>query len=74
MRVTNYLMLNTILKLMKRYIWQPIAFLLVGLGFYINNGVKWNAWMDYLPHIIGYAVICAALCWALYKKEQYKTK
>jgi len=57
---------------MKRYIWQPLAFLVVGLGFYIYNGVTWNTWMTYLWHIVGYVVILGALSWALYKKEQYK--
>lgn len=59
---------------MKRYIWQPVAFFLVGLGFYIYNGITWNTWLTYLPHILGYALICAALVWALYKKEQYQNK
>lgn len=59
---------------MKRYIWQPAAFLLIGIGFYIYNGVEWNTWTAYLPHILLYVVICAALLWALYKKEQFKNK
>lgn len=59
---------------MKRYIIQPIAFFLAGLGFYIYNGVTWNTWMDYLPHIIGYAAICGLLSWSLYKKAEYKKK
>lgn len=59
---------------MKRYIWQPVAFFLVGIGFYIYNGVTWNTWTAYLPHILGYAVICGTLMWALYRKEQYKNK
>ena len=57
---------------MKRYVWQPVAFFDVGLGFYIYNGVTWNTWMTYLPHIVIYAVICGALAWSLYKKEQFK--
>lgn len=57
---------------MKRYIVQPLAFFLAGLGFYIYNGVTWHTWMVYLPHIIGYAVICGLLSWSLYKKAQYK--
>lgn len=59
---------------MKRYIIQPIAYFLAGLGFYIYNGVTWNTWMDYLPHIIGYAAICGLLSWSLYKKAEYKKK
>ena len=59
---------------MKRFIWQPIALFAVGVGFYIYNGVTWNTWLTYLPHIIGYVVICGALSWALYKKEQLTTK
>lgn len=59
---------------MKRYIWQPVAFFAVGLGFYLYNGIVWNTWLTYLPHILGYAVICGALAWALYKKEQYQSK
>ena len=57
---------------MKRYIWQPVAFFAVGLGFYLYNGITWNTWRDYLWHIVGYAVICSLLSWALYKKEQLK--
>ncbi|MBR6036564.1 MAG: hypothetical protein IKP41_06390 [Bacteroidaceae bacterium] len=59
---------------MKRYIWQPIAFFVAGLGFYIYNGVTWNTWLTYLPHILGYFAICGALMWALYRKEQYQNK
>lgn len=59
---------------MKKYIWQPLAFFVVGLGFYIYNGVTWHTWLTYLPHILGYVVICAALAWARYKQEQLKTK
>lgn len=51
-----------------------MAFFLAGLGFYIYNGLTWNGWMMYLPHIIGYAAICGALAWALYRKEQYKKR
>ena len=58
---------------MKRYIWQPVAFLAVGLGFYLYNGIVWNTWLTYLPHILGYVAICGALAWALYKKEQYQS-
>lgn len=54
----------------KRYQWQPVAFFLTGLGFYIYNGVNWNGWIEYLPHIIGYAVICGALAWALCRKHR----
>lgn len=54
----------------KRYQWQPVAFFLTGLGFYIYNGVNWNGWIEYLPHIIGYAVICGALAWVLYRKHR----
>ena len=54
----------------KRYQWQPVAFFLTGLGFYIYNGVNWNGWIEYLPHIIGYAVICGALAWALSRKHR----
>lgn len=54
---------------MKRYVWQPIAFFAVGLGFYLYNGIIWNTWMTYLPHILGYAAICGALSWTLYKKS-----
>lgn len=57
---------------MKRYIWQPLAFLCVGLTFYIYYGITWNAWIKNIWLIIGYVVILAALSWALYKKEQYK--
>lgn len=59
---------------MKRYVWQPVAFFAVGVGFYIYNGVTWNTWMGYLPHIVIYALICGALSWSLYKKEQFKNK
>ena len=59
---------------MKRYVWQPIAFFAVGFGFYLYNGITWNTWLTYLPHILGYAAICVALVWALYKKEQYQNK
>ena len=58
---------------MKRYIWQPIAFFIVGLAFYIYYGVTWNAWMKNLPLIIVYAAICGALAWARYRQAQYKT-
>ncbi|MBQ8710422.1 MAG: hypothetical protein IJ550_07610 [Bacteroidaceae bacterium] len=58
---------------MKRYIWQPVAFFAVGLGFYLYNGIVWNTWLTYLPHILGYVAICGALAWALYKKEQYQS-
>lgn len=57
---------------MKRYIWQPAAFFIVGLGLYIYNGVTWNGWSEYMFHIIGYFVICMALAWALWKKESFK--
>ncbi|MBQ6965402.1 MAG: hypothetical protein IJP82_06900 [Bacteroidaceae bacterium] len=57
---------------MKIYVWQPLAFFVVGLGFYIYNGVTWNTWVNYLPHIIGYALICGALAWARYRQEQLK--
>ena len=60
--------------MMKRYIWQPIAFFVAGLGFYLYYGITWNTWMSNLPHILGYALICVALSWALYKKEQLKNK
>ena len=59
---------------MKRYVWQPVAFFAAGLGFYIYNGITWHTWLTYLPHILGYAAICSALMWALYKKEQYQNK
>ncbi len=59
---------------MKRYIWQPIAFFIVGLFFYCYNGITWNTWGDYLPHIIGYAAICGALSWSLHKKEKLKAE
>lgn len=52
--------------------WQPVAFFVATLGFYIYNGVQWNTWMKYLPHILAYALICGGLMWALHKKEQYK--
>ena len=55
---------------MKRYVWQPIAFFAVGVGFYIYNGIVWNTWMTYLPHILGYALICAGLAWARYKQDK----
>ena len=58
---------------MKRYIWQPVAFFAVGLGFYLYNGIVWNTWLTYLPHILGYVAICGALVWALYKKEHYQS-
>ena len=59
---------------MKRYIWQPLAFFAAGLGFYIYNGVTWNTWDKYLPHVVGYAIICSGLSWALYTKEKLKNK
>ncbi|MDE5550841.1 MAG: hypothetical protein K2I99_05760 [Bacteroidaceae bacterium] len=59
---------------MKRFIWQPIAFFTVGLFFYCYNGITWNTWGDYLPHIIGYAAICGALSWSLCKKEKLKAE
>ena len=59
---------------MKRYIWQPVAFFAVGLGFSLYSGIVWNTWLTYLPHILGYVAICGALAWALYKKEQYQSK
>lgn len=59
---------------MKRYIWQPLAFFAVGLGFYIYNGVTWHTWDAYLPHVVGYAIICSGLSWALYTKEKLKNK
>ena len=58
---------------MKRYVWQPVAFFVIGLGFYVYNGVIWNTWSTYIFHIIGYAGICGALSWTLYKKEKYKS-
>lgn len=57
---------------MKRYIWQPVAFFAVGIGFYIYNGVIWNTWDKYLPIIATYAIICGGLAWALYTKEKLK--
>lgn len=59
---------------MKRYIWQPLAFFAVGVGFYIYNGVTWNTWGKYLPLVACYAIICGALSWALYTKEKLKNK
>lgn len=59
---------------MKRYIWQPVAFFAVGLGFYIYNGVTWNTWTEYVFHIIAYALICGALAWSLYKKEKLQNQ
>ena len=59
---------------MKRYIWQPIAFFAAGLGFYLYTGFTWNTWLTSLPHILGYAAICGALAWALYRKEQLQNK
>ncbi|MBR1667107.1 MAG: hypothetical protein IJ693_02380 [Bacteroidaceae bacterium] len=57
---------------MKTYILRPVIFAIGGLTFYIYNGVTWNTWIEYLPHIIGYMVILAVLGWALYKKEQLR--
>jgi hypothetical protein len=59
---------------MKRYLWQPIAFFTVGFAFYTYNGITWNTWLTYLPHILGYAAICVALGWALYKKSKFNSK
>lgn len=59
---------------MKRYVWQPVAFFCAGLGFYLYNGIVWNTWLTYLPHILAYAAICGALSWALYRKEQFQSK
>jgi len=57
---------------MKRYIWVPAAFFLVGCAFYIYYGLTWNAWMKNLPNILIYIVIVCALSWALYKKDKLK--
>ena len=57
---------------MRTYILRPVISAIGGLTFYIYNGVVWNTWMEYLPHIIAYMVILTALGWALYKKEQIK--
>ena len=57
---------------MKKYIWQPLAFFSVGLAFYIYYGVTWNAWVANLPHIMVYAVICAALAWARHRQEKLR--
>ena len=51
-----------------------MAFFAAGLGFYIYNGVTWNTWSQYLPLVACYALICAALSWALYTKEKLKNK
>ncbi|MCR5312134.1 MAG: hypothetical protein K6E54_00525 [Bacteroidaceae bacterium] len=56
---------------MKRYIWMPIAFFVVGCAFYIYFGITYNAWMDNLYKIVIYAFIVIALHWALKKKDEY---
>ncbi len=58
-------------SLMKRHIWVPTAFFLVGLAFYVYYGITWNAWMKNLPNICIYAVIVVGLGWSLWKKDQY---
>jgi len=56
----------------RKYFWLPCAFFCAGLIFYIYYGITWNAWLANLPNLLIYAVIVAALSWALYKKEQIK--
>ncbi len=51
---------------------MPIAFFCAGIAFYIYYGIEWNAWIHNLPNLGIYALICAALGWALYKKAQLK--
>lgn len=54
---------------------MPAAFFLVGgVGFYTTFGVQWNAWIQNLPNIIIYTVICLALSWVLKKKEDLTNK
>ncbi len=59
---------------MKRHIWQPIAFFIVGICFYVYYGVTWNAWIENLPLIIIYGFLMGALSWALWKKQQLKER
>ena len=57
---------------MKRHYLIPCAFFGVGLLFYLYYGITWNAWLTNLPNLGIYALIVAALSWALWKKEQIK--
>lgn len=59
-------------KKIKKHIFMPSAFLIVGLAFYTYYGITWNAWMKNLPNIIIYTLIVVALAWALKKKEALK--
>lgn len=54
----------------KRYIWQPLAFLCVGVVFYVYYGVTMNAWVINIPNLLFYAFILAILSWTLYKKDK----
>ena len=57
---------------MKKSTWLPAALLLVGIAFYVNYGIEYNAWVENLPLIGIDVVVCAALFFALRKQERYR--
>lgn len=61
-------------KEMKKYIWMPTAFFIVGLAFYVYYGITWNSWMENLPNILIYLVVVVALSWSLKRKEKFQNE
>lgn len=58
----------------KKYIWLPVAIFLVGMAFYVYDGVTGNSWMVNLPNLLIFVVIIVALFFAQRKKEQLRRK
>ncbi len=46
----------------------------VGIAFYVWDGVRMNSWTRNLPLVIAYAVIVAALFFALRKKKELEDR
>lgn len=55
---------------MKKSIWLPLLLFFVGAGFYVYQGIEYNAWMKNLSLMIVDAIICVALFFAQRKKEK----
>lgn len=52
--------------------WLPSLFGIIGVVFYVYNGVSHHAWKDNLTNMLIYVLIIVALAWALRKKERYE--
>ncbi len=62
------------MRRVKKYKWLPPLLALMGIGFYVWDGLQMNSWQKNLPNLIIYAVIIIALWWALRKKESFNDK